>query len=59
VWILIPGVIKMSLIQKGGSPMRSRSLLLVLFTIVLVILIGASTAMAKERVVQVMLPNCE
>jgi hypothetical protein len=39
--------------------MRSRSLLLVLFTIVLVILIGASTAMAKERVVQVMLPNCE
>jgi copper chaperone CopZ len=39
--------------------MRSRSLLLVLFTIVLVILIGASTAMAKERVVQVLLPNCE
>jgi len=39
--------------------MRSRSLLLVLFTVVLVILIGASTAMAKERVVQVMLPNCE
>jgi hypothetical protein len=39
--------------------MRSRSLLLVLFTIMLVILIGASTAMAKERVVQVLLPNCE
>ncbi len=39
--------------------MRSRSLLLVLFTIVLVILIGASTAMAKERIIQVMLPNCE
>jgi hypothetical protein len=39
--------------------MRSRSLLLVLFTIVLVILIGASTAMAKERVVQLLLPNCE
>jgi hypothetical protein len=39
--------------------MRSRSLLLVLFTVVLVILIGASTAMAKERVVQVLLPNCE
>ena len=39
--------------------MRSRSILLVLFTIVLVILIGASTAMAKERVGQVMLPNCE
>jgi hypothetical protein len=39
--------------------MRSKSLLLVLFTIVLVILIGASTAMAKERVVQVLLPNCE
>ena len=59
MWILIPGVIKMTSIQKGGSSMRSRSLLLVLFTIVLVILIGASTAMAKERVVQVMLPNCE
>jgi hypothetical protein len=39
--------------------MRSRSLLLVLFTIVLVILIGASTAMAKERIIQVLLPNCE
>lgn len=39
--------------------MRSRSLLLVLFTILLVILIGASTAMAKERVVQLLLPNCE
>jgi hypothetical protein len=39
--------------------MRSRSLLLVLFTIVLVILIGASSAMAKERVVQLLLPNCE
>jgi hypothetical protein len=26
---------------------------------VLVILIGASTAMAKERVVQLLLPNCE
>jgi predicted S18 family serine protease len=39
--------------------MRSKSLLLVLFTIVLVILIGASTAMAKERVVQLLLPNCE
>jgi hypothetical protein len=39
--------------------MRSRSILLVLFTIVLVILIGASTAMAKERVVQLLLPNCE
>jgi len=39
--------------------MRSRKRLLVLFTIVLVILIGASTAMAKERVVQLLLPNCE
>jgi hypothetical protein len=39
--------------------MRSKSLLLVLFTVVLVILIGASTAMAKERVVQLLLPNCE
>ena len=26
---------------------------------VLAILIGASTAMAKERVVQLLLPNCE
>lgn len=59
MWILIPGVIKMSSTQKGGSSMRSKSLLLVLFTIVLVILIGASTAMAKERVVQLLLPNCE
>jgi hypothetical protein len=59
VWILNTGVIKMSSIQKGGYSMRSRSLLLVLFAIVLVILIGASTAMAKERVVQVLLPNCE
>jgi hypothetical protein len=49
----------MSSIQKGGSSMRSRSLLLVLFTILLVILIGASTAMAKERIIQVLLPNCE
>ena len=39
--------------------MRSRSILLVLFTVLLVILIGASTAMAKERIIQVMLPNCE
>jgi hypothetical protein len=39
--------------------MRSKSLLLVLITISLVILIGASTAMAKERIIQVMLPNCE
>lgn len=39
--------------------MRSRSILLVLFTVVLVILIGASTAMAKERIIEVNLPNCE
>ncbi len=39
--------------------MRSRSRLLVLITVVLAILIGASTAMAKERVVELLLPNCE
>jgi hypothetical protein len=49
----------MKLIQKGGSSMRSRTRLLVLITVMLAILIGASTAMAKERVVQVLLPNCE
>ena len=39
--------------------MRSRSRLLVLVMVVLAILIGASTAMAKERVVELLLPNCE
>jgi predicted S18 family serine protease len=39
--------------------MRSRKRLLVLITVMLVILIGASSAMAKERVVQLLLPNCE
>jgi hypothetical protein len=39
--------------------MRSRTRLLVLITVMLAILIGASTAMAKERVVQLLLPNCE
>jgi hypothetical protein len=39
--------------------MRSRTCLLVLITVMLVILIGASTAMAKVRVVQLLLPNCE
>lgn len=39
--------------------MKSRSRFLVLIAVVLAILIGASSAMAKERVVQVMLPNCE
>jgi hypothetical protein len=39
--------------------MRSRSPFLVLITVLLVILIGASSAMAKERVVQLLLPNCE
>jgi hypothetical protein len=39
--------------------MRSRSTLLVLITVLLVILIGASTAMAKVRTVQLLLPNCE
>jgi hypothetical protein len=39
--------------------MKSRSRFLVLIAVMLAILIGASSAMAKERVVQVMLPNCE
>lgn len=39
--------------------MRSRTRFLVLIAVVLAILIGASTAMAKERVVQLLLPNCE
>jgi len=39
--------------------MRSRSTLLVLITVLLVILIGASTAVAKMRTVQLLLPNCE
>ena len=39
--------------------MRSRSRFLVLIAVVLVILIGASPALAKERVVQLLLPNCE
>jgi hypothetical protein len=39
--------------------MKSRSRSLVLIAVVLAILIGASTAMAKERVVQLLLPNCE
>ena len=39
--------------------MRSKSSLMVLITVMLVILIGASSAMAKERVVQLLLPNCE
>jgi len=39
--------------------MRMKSPLLVLITVLLVVLIGASSAMAKMRTVQVMLPNCE
>lgn len=39
--------------------MRSRSRLLVLIAVMLAMLIGASSAMAKERVVQLLLPNCE
>ncbi len=39
--------------------MRSRTRLLVLITVMLAILIGASSAMAKERVVELLLPNCE
>jgi hypothetical protein len=36
-----------------------RSRFLVLMAVVLAILIGASTAIAKERVVELRLPNCE
>lgn len=39
--------------------MKSRSRSLVLIAVVLAILIGASPAMAAERVVQLLLPNCE
>ncbi len=39
--------------------MRLKSPLLVLITVMLVILIGATSAMAKMRTVQLMLPNCE
>ncbi len=39
--------------------MRKRMRFLVLMTVVLAILVGASSAMAKERVVQLLLPNCE
>lgn len=39
--------------------MRKRMRLLVLMTVMLAILVGASSAMAKERVVQLLLPNCE
>jgi len=45
--------------KKGGSRMRTRMRLLVLIAVVLSLLIGASSAMAKERVVQLLLPNCE
>jgi hypothetical protein len=39
--------------------MKLKSPLLVLITVLLVILIGASSAMAKMQVVQLLLPNCE
>ena len=39
--------------------MRSSSRFLVLIAVVLALLISASSAMAKERVVQLSLPNCE
>ena len=40
--------------------MKSRAhCLLVLLVVVLAILIGASPAVAKERVVELLLPNCE
>ncbi len=39
--------------------MRSRTRLLVLIAVVLAVVISASSAMAKERIVQLLLPNCE
>jgi len=39
--------------------MKSRLRFLVLITVLLAILIGTSSAMAKERVVQLLLPDCE
>jgi hypothetical protein len=39
--------------------MRARTRILVLITVMFAILIGASSAMATERVVQLLLPNCE
>jgi len=59
LWILLTGVLKISPTEKGGSPMRNRLRLLVLIAVVLSVLIGASTVFAKERVVQLLLPNCE
>lgn len=38
--------------------MRKRTHLIVLVSVLLAILVGASSAMAKERVVQLLLPDC-
>lgn len=38
--------------------MRKRTHLIVLVSVVLAVLVGASSAMAKERVVQIILPDC-
>jgi TctA family transporter len=38
--------------------MRSRSRLLVLMLVALAIVIGAAPALAKERTVQLLLPDC-
>lgn len=35
-----------------------RTHLIVLVSVVLAVLVGASSAMAKERVVQILLPDC-
>ncbi len=39
--------------------MRSRSLRLILALVLMAVLIGASPVLAAERVVQLLLPNCE
>jgi len=39
--------------------MRSRTRFGVMIAVALAILIGVSSAMAAERVVQLLLPNCE
>jgi len=39
--------------------MRKRKHLIVLISVLLAVLVGATSAMAKERVVQLLLPNCE
>ncbi len=38
--------------------MRKRKHLIVLISVLLAVLVGATSAMAKERVVQLLLPDC-